>query len=231
MNRDELITPTPTIESNHPAIIDFAGRHAAGSASDASRAVSLFYAVRDGFRYDPYQIDMTIDGMKASTTLRSGHGWCVSKAVLLAATCRALQIPARLGFADVRNHLSTERMRQRMRTDIFYWHGYTEIFLDDKWIKATPAFNIELCEKFGLLPLDFDGRTDSIYHPFDAAGNRHMEYVNHRGTYADLPLEEIISTFRREYGMGVRTRETNSAIFDEDVNRETVKSSNEPNLS
>ena len=231
MNTVELITPTATIESNYPAIIEFAGRYAADWTSDAERAVSLFYAVRDGFRYDPYQIDLSIEGMKASTTLRNGHGWCVSKAVLLAAACRALQIPARLGFADVRNHLSTERMRQRMRTDIFYWHGYTEIFLDGKWVKATPAFNIELCQKFGLLPLDFDGRHDSLYHPFDAAGNRHMEYVSHRGNYADLPLDEIISTFRREYGMGVRATEKNSASFDEDVNRETVKSSNLPKVS
>jgi len=231
MNIDELIAPTDTIESNHPAIIEFAGRHAADRASEAERAVSLFYAVRDGFRYDPYQIDLSIEGMKASTTVRNGHGWCVSKAVLLAAACRALQIPARLGFADVKNHLSTERMRQRMRTDIFYWHGYTEIFLNCKWVKATPAFNIELCQKFGLLPLDFDGRHDSLYHPFDAAGNRHMEYVNHRGAYADLPLDEIISTFRREYGMGVRTTERNSASFDEDVNREAVKAPNLPKLS
>lgn len=228
MNPDALIAPTATIESTHPAMIDFVRRHAADRTSDVERAVSLFYAVRDGFRYDPYQIDLSIDGMRASTTLGNRHGWCVSKAVLLAAACRAIQIPARLGFADVRNHLSTERMRQRMRTDIFYWHGYTEIFLNGKWVKATSAFNIELCQRFGLLPLDFDGRNDSLYHPFDSEGNRHMEYVNDRGVYADLPLDEIISTFRQEYGMGVRTRETNSASFDEDVNRETGKLPNLP---
>ena len=114
-----------------------------------------------------------------------------------------------------------------MRTDMFYWHGYTEIFLDGKWVKATPAFNIELCLKFGLLPLDFDGRTDSLYHPFDAAGNRHMEYVNHRGVFVDLPLDEIINTFRREYGVGVRATDSNSASFDEDVNRETQRSPNQ----
>jgi transglutaminase-like putative cysteine protease len=226
MNPDDLIGPTPTIESTHPAIVDFARRHTLDRNSDGERAVSLFYAVRDGLRYDPYQIDLSIEGMKSSTTLRSGHGWCVSKAVVLAAACRSLQIPAKLGFADVRNHLSTERMRQRMRTDIFYWHGYTEIFLETKWVKATPAFNIELCEKFGLLPLEFDGRNDSIYHPFDASGNRHMEYINYRGTYADVPLDEIISTFRQEYGIGARRPETSSASFDEDVDRETVKSPN-----
>lgn len=222
MERAEL-TATRTIESTHPAVVHFTGTHAGGAVDEVEQAVRLFYAVRDGFRYDPYQIDLTIAGMKASTTLEVERGWCVSKAILLAACCRSLDIPARLGFADVRNHLSTERLRQRMRTDIFYWHGYTEMLLDGKWVKATPAFNIELCDKFGLLPLEFDGRNDSLYHPFDAAGNRHMEYVNHRGTYPDLPLDEIIRTFRQKYGYADRSPEPGAASFDDDVQRETSR--------
>ena len=108
-----------------------------------------------------------------------------------------------------------------MRTDIFYWHGYTEMLLGDKWVKATPAFNIELCEKFRLLPLEFDGVNDSLYHPFDAEGNRHMEYVNHRGVYSDLPLDEIITTFREEYSFGEARKDLEASSFDEDVDRET----------
>jgi transglutaminase-like putative cysteine protease len=132
--------------------------------------VALVYAVRDGFRYDPYRIDLSPAGMKASTVLANGYGWCVPKATLLAAACRAAGIPARLGFADVRNHLSTERMRETMKTDLFVWHGYTDLWIDGAWRKATPAFNLALCERFGLLPLDFDGLHDSIYHPFDLRG-------------------------------------------------------------
>ena len=218
---DAELEATSTIESKHPAVVQFTSRQAGEATGDVERAVRLFYAVRDGIRYDPYQIDLTIDGMKASTTLELERGWCVSKAILLAACCRSLGIPARLGFADVRNHLSTERLRQRMRTDIFYWHGYTEMLLDGKWVKATPAFNIQLCERFGLLPLEFDGRNDSLYHPFDSAGNRHMEYVHQRGAYTDLPLEEIIQTFRQEYSVEDWKPEPNAVSFDEDVERET----------
>ena len=218
---DQFTRATATIETTSPAVAEFARRHAGGLRSDVERAVGLYYAVRDQIRYDPYRIDLTRDGMKASTTLSNRHGWCVSKAILLAACSRSLGIPARLGFADVRNHLSTERMRERMQTDIFYWHGYTEIWLEGKWVKATPAFNIELCERFGLLPLEFDGLSDSLYHPYDREGNRHMEYVNHRGTYSDLPLEEIIETFRREYRFREADPDLNGASFDEDVERET----------
>jgi transglutaminase-like putative cysteine protease len=221
MDNAAFTTATQTIESTHPSVIDFTRMHAGDAPSDVERGVRLFYAVRDGFRYDPYQIDLTVEGMKATTTLETKRGWCVSKAVLLAACCRALGIPARLGFADVRNHLSTERLRQRMRTDIFYWHGYTEMLLGEKWVKATPAFNLELCQKFRLLPIEFDGVKDSLYHSFDAEGNRHMEYVSQRGAYADLPLAEIIKTFEEKYALAQRRPDPNPASFDEDVDLES----------
>jgi transglutaminase-like putative cysteine protease len=217
---DEYLAPTETIESAHPAVIAFARERAADAPSDIERAVKLYYAVRDEIRYDPYQVDLTARGMKASSTLEKKHGWCVSKAILLAAGCRHFGIPSRLGFADVRNHLSTERMREMMRTDIFYWHGYTEMLLEGKWVKATPAFNIELCRRFRLLPLEFDGQSDSLYHPFDLEGHRHMEYVNYRGVYSDLPMEEIARTFREEYGFGTRRSELSNESFDRDVERE-----------
>ena len=137
--------------------------------------------------------------MRASTALQQGFGWCVPKAAVLAAVARAAGIPARLGYADVRNHLSTERLRQTMKTDVFVWHGYTELWINGAWRKATPAFNQELCDKFGLLPLEFDGEHDSLYHPFDRAGQRHMEYVNERGTFDDLPLAAITRSFAEVY--------------------------------
>ena len=193
------LAATPAIDRDHPAVQAFARAHAQG-ADERARAVALAHAVRDGFRYDPYRIDLSPHGMRASTVLANGYGWCVPKATLLTAVARAAGIPARLGFADVRNHMSTERMRETMKTDLFIWHGYTELWLAGAWRKATPAFNIELCEKFGLLPLDFDGVHDSIYHPFDAAGHRHMEYVNQRGAFDDLPLERISADFHRVYG-------------------------------
>lgn len=221
------LAPTAAIDSDHPAVIAFAREHAPSAASGATvreRAVALSYAVRDGFLYDPYRIDLTPQGMRASQALSNGYGWCVPKATLLAAVCRAAGIPARLGFADVRNHLSTERMRQTMKTDLFVWHGYTEIFIDGAWRKATPAFNLSLCQKFGLHPLDFDGVHDSTYHPSDQAGNRHMEYVHQRGRFDDLPLDAIIESFRAVYqGMWLPGQQDalRSASFANDVDRET----------
>ena len=216
------LAPTALIDSYHPGVIEFARRHA-GAATDVERAVALYYAVRDGFRYDPYRIDLSPQGMKASAVLANGYGWCVTKATLLAAACRAGGIPARVGFADVRNHLSTERMRQMMGTDLFYWHGFTEILLEGRWLKATPAFNIELCDRFGLLPLEFDGRHDSIYHPFDRHGHRHMEYVAQRGSFDDVPLAQMVAEFATLYpAWRPHLEALQRSDFLADVSRETA---------
>jgi transglutaminase-like putative cysteine protease len=212
------LAPTPQLDSDHPAVVAFAHTHAVGDDA-RSRAVALYLAVRDGFRYDPYRIDLSARGMRASTVLELGTGWCVTKGALLAAVARAAGIPARLGFADVRNHLSTERLRQTIKTDLFIWHGYVEMWLDGAWRKCTPAFNLSLCERFGLLPLDWDGQGDSLYHPYDRAGNRHMEYVRQRGTFDDLPLAQIVADFETTYP-GLATMER--ADFEADVRRETA---------
>ncbi len=214
------LAPTRLIDSDHPAVVAFA-REVARGDTDRERAVALYYAVRDSFRYDPYRVDLSIEGMRASTVVTSGFGWCNPKAALLAAAARAVGLPARLGYADVRNHLSTERMRQTMQTDLFCWHGYTELWIDGAWRKATPAFNLTLCDKFGLLPLDFNGHDDSIYHPFDKAGNRHMEYVHQRGSFDDMPLQQIVADFERLYPIWLPQLQTFRKVdFLADVDRE-----------
>jgi transglutaminase-like putative cysteine protease len=211
------LAPTALIDSDHPGVVAFARRHAAGG-TDRERAVALYLAVRDRIRYDPYRIDLSPAGMRASTVLATGHGWCVPKAALLAAAARAAGIAARVGYADVRNHLSTERLRRTMGTDVFIWHGYVDLWLDGAWRKATPAFNIELCERFGLLPLEFDGVHDSLYHPYDRAGQRHMEYVRQRGSFDDMPLARIVADFQATYP-GWATLAA-GARFEDDVVRE-----------
>ncbi|HWI82181.1 transglutaminase family protein [Ramlibacter sp.] len=191
------LAPTALIDSDHPAVRELAAR--AHGATPRDRAVDLYYLVRDEFRYDPYRVDLSVAGLRASRVIECGYGWCVPKAALLAAAARAAGIPARVGYADVRNHLSTERLRKILQTDLYVWHGYTELWLEGAWVKATPAFNLALCERFGIHPLDWDGRTDSLYHPYDKEGRRHMEYVNQRGSFDDVPAARIAADFAALY--------------------------------
>ena len=196
---EEYLKPTFFIDFDNEIVQKFVKKHSNPADNIQKQAIDLYYAVRDSIRYDPYCYNHSRESSKASNALTVKKAWCVPKATVYAACCRAIGIPARLGFADVKNHLSTARMREWMQSDVFSWHGYTLIYLNDKWIKITPAFNIELCDKFGLKPLDFDGENDSIYHAFDKEGRQHMEYVLDRGIFADLPYALMTKSLRELY--------------------------------
>jgi len=191
------------VDSDDPAVVAWAHEVTAGAVTDTDRAVALYYRVRDDIRYDPWVRAESADDFRASAVLARDRNWCVPKAVLLCAGARAVGVPCRLGFADVRNHLASQKLLDEMGTDIFAYHGYVEFRLDGRWVKATPAFNLEMCTRFGVKPLEFDGSEDSIYHPFDVEGRRHMEYVQYRGTFADLPFHEMQTAFVALYGPGM----------------------------
>ena len=193
------LEPTYFIDSHSPAIIAYASTTCYGKDTDIGRAIALYYGVRDDIRYDPYSIEDKREAVRASSVLKRKAGFCVAKAVLLAAVLRSQKIPARLGFADVKNHLVTQRLKALMEINLFVYHGYIEVFLNDKWVKATPAFNLSLCQNFNVKPLKFDGIHDSLFHEFDTRGNRHVEYVNDHGTFADLPYNTIYGAYRCHY--------------------------------
>jgi transglutaminase-like putative cysteine protease len=195
------LQPTKFIDSDSPEIIKFATSSAKGAKAQVEKAVKIFYAVRDQITYDPYHLNLSPDKFRASVVLAKKSGFCVEKAILLAAMARALEIPSRLRFADVLNHLTTKRLREMMQIDLFVYHGYTEMFLNKKWVKVTPTFNISLCEKSGVRPIEFDGIHDSIFHEFDKKRNKHMEYVHDHGHYADLPYEKIMAAYKKYYPM------------------------------
>jgi transglutaminase-like putative cysteine protease len=194
----EFLRPGRYIDSEHPAVVAFSKDNSSGK-SDLDRAVALYYAVRDRIRYNPFLDFSKEETFQASRCITAGEGFCIGKAALLAACARADGIQARVGFADVKNHLTTPALRERMGSDLFVYHGFTELLLDGKWVKATPAFNIELCRRFKVKPLEFDGREDSIFHPFDEEDRRHMEYLRDRGSHADVPVAEIMQAFREAY--------------------------------
>ncbi|HXP31531.1 MAG TPA: transglutaminase-like domain-containing protein [Stellaceae bacterium] len=189
---ETYLKPGKYVDSDHPDIIAFAERVAGGARDDVDAAVKLYYAVRDEIRYDPYVAYDLPETYRASAVLAKGRGYCVGKAALLAAAARTRGIPSRLAFADVRNHLATPRLLELIGTDLFIYHGITELWLDGRWVKATPTFNRSLCEKFRTRTLDFDGRSDAMLHPYDRSGRRHMEYVNEHGSFVDVPVESLM---------------------------------------
>lgn len=211
----QTLSPTWFLDCDSEAVSAFADQ-AIGTAEDPIKvAEALFYAVRDGFRYDPYQVSRDPASYRASAITASSSNWCVPKSVLLATSARARGIPARLGFADVLNHLTSKKLSESMGTDLFAWHGYAELWLDEKWVKLSTAFNIELCERFGVAALEFDPINGALMHPYDTSGRRHMEYVRERGSYDDLPLDAMFETFDEVYPNMEVSEAGNDAAFHE----------------
>ncbi len=195
----KYLEPTYFLDYDQKEVASFAESICTTSMQPREKAIALYYAIRDQIIYNPYDLKYTRATMRASAVLKKRSGYCVAKAVLLAAVGRQQGIPCRLGFADVTNHLATQKLKEMMETDIYTYHGYTEFYLNEKWVKATPAFNLSLCTRFKVRPLEFDGINDSVFHEFDTEGKRHMEYLRDHGHFTDLPFEIIFSALRKAH--------------------------------
>lgn len=206
MDSDDLqqyLQPTEFIDSTHPSVIEFAETAMGEASTDRERAIKLFYAVRDDIRYNPYVFGGGRSHFNASYVVSAKETFCVPKANLLAACARHAGIPARVGFADVRNHLCTPRLLDTLGSDIFIFHGFTELYIEGKWVRVTATFNKSLCEKFKVKPLEFDGVNESLFHEFDQLGRKHMEYLHYHGVFADLPfnlmMEKVIEGYPKMF--------------------------------
>lgn len=199
MTSPTYLAETEFFDFQHPLVQQLSARTVTPEMSDKQKAIALYYAVRDGIRYNPYVFSAESKSLSASHCLEAGQSYCIPKAVLLGALCRFNGIPARLGLADVKNHLSSEALVKWLRSDVFVMHGYIELFIDGKWVKATPAFDARLCERMGVEPLEFDGEQDSIFHEFNGEGHRHMEYLAEHGEFDDVPFDFIVDSVMQAY--------------------------------
>lgn len=211
----ESLRPTHYVDSDHANVLDWANEVVRGQSTDRDKAVALFYAVRDGVRYDPYVASSEPGDYRASVIVERDRNWCVPKSILLTAGARAVGVPALLGFADVKNHLASDKLLERVSSGLFAFHGYSLFWLDGRWVKATCAFNIEMCTRFGVKPLEWDGMSDSLYHEFDVEGRRHMEYVRERGEFVDFPWDEMCRVFEEVYGAGPGSLVSGEPVNDE----------------
>lgn len=215
---DAYLAPTTFFDYEHPTLRAFV-RDAIGAETSAiGKAIKLFYAVRDSIRYDPFNIGSRPEHYVASNIVGSAGEFCIPKGILLTAAARAVGIPTAIGMADVVNHLTTEKLRARMGGSThFIYHGYAYMHLEGHWVKAAPAFNIELCTRFHVLPTDFDGRDDAIYQPYDAHNRKHMEYVKDHGVWSDFPYQHVIDAFRAFYPPSVFGRDASGERFEDGV--------------
>jgi transglutaminase-like putative cysteine protease len=203
---ERFVRPTAVIDSDHPAIIASTQEVVRGKSGDIEKAVVLFYFVRDAIHYNLFVPREVPDHFKASRTLANGEGYCVTKACLLAAMARAAGIPAGLGFARIRNWQLPEKTLQRLKTNILPFHGYTELYLGGRWVKATPAWDARLSDRLGSSPVEFDGRSDALLPAANRTGAWLVQYLKDLGHYDDVPLEKLWAALEETYGGRTLTR-------------------------
>jgi transglutaminase-like putative cysteine protease len=194
------LIPTSIIDSDHKSVRDYAMETIHGSTEPVEKAVKLYLAVRDNILYDPYSPFYLPEHYRASYVLKRGRSFCVPKASLLCALGRACGIPSRIGFADVRNHLATRQLLDFIGSNLFVYHGFADFYLEGKWVKATPAFNSSLCKRHNVPPLEFNGREDSLFQPYNLDNQKFMEYVKFYGIDADVPVDQIVAAWEKAYG-------------------------------
>jgi transglutaminase-like putative cysteine protease len=197
---EKYLTPTYFIDCDSPIIKNKAEELVGNTNLELEKATRIFYFVRDKIRYNPYLFSFNAEDYVASKILERREGWCVQKAVLLTTLARAAEIPSRLGFADIKNHLVPKKLLKLMGTDLFTYHGYSELFLEGKWVKATPAFDLDMCQKVDIIPVEFDGRRDAVFSKYNKKGELHIEYIRYHGSYSNLPLKQIIQALMELYG-------------------------------
>lgn len=187
------------INSDNSDVINYAKKHTCPDDSPKEKAVKLYNAVRDNFYYDPYKLDFKKESMRAGYLINQKKAYCIEKAIILAAVYRSVGLPARVGFANVRNHIGTERLEKFLGTNLLVFHGYTQVKINSKWLKATPAFNKELCDKLNVSVLEFDAEQNSIFQEFDKKGSKYMNYEHYYGEFADLPYDLMMREMKKHY--------------------------------
>lgn len=167
--------------------------------TDKQTAIGVYLKVRDNWRYNPYNISLNPDHYKASHIAKKSDGHCIDKSILLVACLRGLKIPARIHLAKVKNHIGVERFIEKYGTNEISPHGMVDLYLEGRWLKVSPAFNVELCHKCNVAPLDFDGENDSLFQQYDMEGNQFMEYLEDYGYFEDLPMDFIFENFKSNF--------------------------------
>ena len=192
----DYLEPNQYFDFDHPLVEKYAKKWGEGATDQLDLVQRLYLGVRDEVQYNPYVFSFAPETFKASHALKSMKSYCIPKAALLGAVARYWKIPSRIGLADVKNHISSQKLVDWLKSDVFAWHGFTQLYLDNKWVIATPAFNKELCEMVGVEPLEFTGKEDSMFQEYTADGKKHMEYLKYHGYFTDVPVDLIINGFK-----------------------------------
>lgn len=194
---NEFLRETVCLDFNNSKFDDFLN-DIPNNLDQKELAIHLYKKVREAFIYDPYHLDLRDDALKSSSIVSKKRAWCVEKAIVLAAISRKFQIPSRLGYAIVINHIGVEKLLNYLKRQEIVFHGYVELFINQKWIKCTPSFDSKICRLSKVSVLDWDGVNDSLFQPYQG-DKLFMEYVYDYGVFDDVPIGLMNTEMKKYY--------------------------------
>lgn len=193
----KYLCATPILEVKHKSIQNFIA-DINPSLSKKEQAIMMYNKVRDYFIYDPYHLDLRHEGLRSSVILRKRRAWCVEKSIVMATALRALNIPTKLGYGIVVNHIGVDRLTKILKRKEIVFHGYVSVYLNDKWVKATPAFDYGVCRLSGVEPLEWDGENDALLQAYQG-DKEFMEYTHFYGEFNDVPVSLMNEEMKKYY--------------------------------
>jgi len=203
----DYLKPTYYFDYHSTEIQNIISEYQKTSITNKEKTIQLYLKIRDSWRYDPYNLSLSKENFKASSIAKKSKGHCIEKSIILIACLRALHIPARLHLGKVKNHIGVDRLTEKFGTNELTPHGMVQVFLNNKWLKISPAFNKSMCKMFNVPPIEFDGENSSFLQKFDSKGNLFMEYLDDYGTFEDVPLAFMINNVKEHYPHIFNTKE------------------------
>ncbi len=204
-NLEAYLKPTAIIDSDDPGIRAKAKKLAAGAADEKEVLGRIYYFVRD-FPYDILAaFGYLAEGKRgASDVLREGKAFCMGKASLFAALCRASGIPARIGFQQVHcpdKPFMNEEVARIWGDRKLPWHSLGEAHLNGKWLKLDATIDKDYAAAKGrTYSREYDGENDipTVEGPVIKQLQSHADYPAEVADWYGEMAKEVIRAVEEE---------------------------------
>jgi transglutaminase-like putative cysteine protease len=187
MSPTSSLRPSFCINSDAVNIREKASKLTGSLRSDRDKARKIFEFVRDEIVYNFAPDVKERKDFRASHALDMGNGFCMQKAALFAALCRASGVPARIGFQDIVDYKIVGPFFRLMGSNELTHHGMSAVYLDGRWIRLDCTLDRGLAERKNYRLVEFDGRHDALLPETDRAGKPHFTILKQSGLYNDTP--------------------------------------------
>ena len=201
----DYLKPTEFIDSDNPDIVSKAEELTDGCADDKEKLGNIYYFVRD-FPYDILDsFRYLAEGKRqASDVLNNGKAFCMGKASMFAALCRASGIPSRIGFQQLHcpdKPFMNEEVAKIWGDRKLPWHSLGEAYLGGKWLKLDATIDKEFAARKGrVYSQEFDGVHDipSVEGPLIKDLPSHKDYPKDVADWYEQVAKDVVASVEED---------------------------------